>query len=74
MRLGQISKEDIGRWLLLDDGRTMQLIGLNYGLLYCQATDGRWWIPIHDVVKRISEEDANEIIQKENNNQKNRKL
>lgn len=65
MNVGQISKGDIGQWLLLDDGRAMQLIGINYGLLHCQATDGRWWIPVHDVVKRISEEAANEIVNKE---------
>lgn len=58
MNLGRLRDSDIGHWLRTDDGQAVRLIKINGPLLHVQTSKGRAYWPIHDIDRRISEEEA----------------
>lgn len=58
MNLGRLRDSDIGHWFRTDDGQAVRLIKINGPLLHVQTSKGRVYWPIHDIDRRISEEEA----------------
>ena len=61
--IGMISYADVGNWYLGDEGLPLQLIACYGMLLYCQSPTGKIYYPAHDVVKQITEAEAERLAQ-----------
>lgn len=64
MTIGMISYADVGNWYLGEEGIPLLLLKCYGMLLYCQSPTGRVYYPAHDILRQISEDDAERILQK----------
>ena len=62
MTLGKLRDSDIGHWLLGDDGQAVRLIRIHGPILLVQTKNGRVYWPVHDIERRINEEEAKKIL------------
>ena len=64
MTIGMITYADVGNWYLGEEGIPLQLVKCYGMLLYCQSPTGRVYYPAHDILRQLSEADAERILQK----------
>ena len=61
MKIGMISYADEGKWYLGEEGIPLQLIKCYGMLLYCQAPTGRVYYPAYDIIRPISNDEAERL-------------
>ena len=61
MTIGMITYADVGNWYVGDEGIPLQLLKCYGMLLYCQAPTGRVYYPAYDIVRQISETEAEKL-------------
>ena len=61
MNIGMITYADVGNWYIGEEGIPLQLIKCYGMLLYCQAPTERVYYPAYDIIRQISEAEAERL-------------
>lgn len=61
MNIGIITYADVGNWYLSEEGIPLQLLKCYGMLLYCQAPTERVYYPAYDIIRQISEAEAERL-------------
>lgn len=62
MHINKITIGDVGRWYQAEDGLVMQVLHVYGPMIHVQSPQGKIYYPIHDIARRITEEDAHRIM------------
>lgn len=61
MNIGMITYADVGNWYIGEEGIPLQLLKCYGMLLYCQAPTERVYYPAYDIIRQISEAEAERL-------------
>lgn len=64
MTIGMITYADVGNWYLGEEGIPLLLLKCHGMLLLCQSPTGRVYYPAHDILRQLSETDAERLLQR----------
>lgn len=62
MHINKITIGDVGRWYQGEDGEVLLVKKVYGAMIYVQTPKGNVYYPIHDIVRRITEEEAHRIM------------
>ncbi len=61
MNIGMITYADVGNWYIGEEGIPLQLLKCYGMLLYCQTPTERVYYPAYDIIRQISEAEAERL-------------